>query len=50
MLVNDKVASATFSISSTVGCTLNFNPTSNNYLYCVGFILLVLIVCRKYVG
>ena len=50
MLVNDKVASATFSISSTVGCTLNFNPTSHNYLYSVGFLLLMLIVCRKYVS
>jgi len=50
MLVNDKVASATFSISNTVGSTLNFNPTSNNYLNSVGFLLLVLIVCRKYVG
>jgi len=50
MLVNDKVASATFSISSTVGCTLNFNQTNYNYLNSVGFLLLVLIVCRKYVG
>jgi hypothetical protein len=50
MLVNDKVASATFSISNTVGSTLNFNPTSYNYIYSVVFLLLVLVVCRKYVG
>ncbi len=34
MLVNDKVASATFSISNTVGSTLNFNQTDENGLFC----------------
>jgi hypothetical protein len=48
MLVNVKVASATFSISGTSGCTLNFNPTDYNYTICVVFVVLVSIVCRFY--
>jgi hypothetical protein len=50
MLVNVKVASATFSISATSGCTLNFNPTDYNYIICVVFVVLVSIVCRFYDG
>jgi hypothetical protein len=50
MLMDDKVATATFSVSGTVGCTLNLNQTSCNYLYSVVLLLLVLILCRKCVG
>ncbi len=48
MLVNDKVASATFSISNTVGSTLNFNQTDNNYIIYVVIGLSMSIMCRFY--
>jgi hypothetical protein len=46
MLVNVKVASATFSISGTSGSTLNFTPTDDNYIICVVIVMIVSIVCR----
>jgi len=48
MLVNVKVASATFSISGTVGSTLSLAPTDDNYIIRVVFVVLVSIVCRFY--
>ena len=48
MLVNVKVASATFSISGTSGNTLSFIQTDNNYMLCVVFVVIVSIVCRFY--
>ncbi len=48
MLVNVKVASATFSISGTSGSTLNFTPTDDNYIICVVIVMIVSIVCRFY--
>ena len=46
MLINNEVATATFSISSTVGCTLNFEENTYNHIECVVLILLVSILCR----
>ena len=47
VLVCDEVASATFSLSGTVGNTLNFNPTYNNYvIICVVFCIIVSMLCR----
>jgi hypothetical protein len=46
MLIDDRVASATFSISSTVGDTLNLHPTNYNPIECVVLVLLVSILCR----
>jgi len=48
MLVNDKVASATFSMSDTVGSTLDFNNNYDNNIIYVGIVLLVSILCRFY--
>jgi len=48
MLVNDKVATATFSVSHTVGNTLNFNQTDNNtYLYAVLCCVVLMICCKS---
>ena len=46
MLINNEVATATFSISSTVGCTLNFEENTYNHIECVVLVLLVSILCR----
>ena len=47
MLVCDEVASATFSLSNTVGSTLNFtNETNYNPLICVVFVIIMSIICR----
>lgn len=48
MLVNVKVASATFSISGTTGSTLDLNPSDNNYIIYVVIIMTVSILCRFY--
>jgi len=47
MLVCDEVASATFSLSNTVGSTLNFtNETNYNPSICVVFVIIMSIMCR----
>jgi len=50
MLIDDRVASATFSISATVGDTLNLHPTNYNPIESVVLLLTVLILCRFCVG
>jgi len=48
LVLGEKVVSATFFLSDTVGCTHNHKIENNNYLYfCVVFAIVVSMMCRK---